>query len=136
MKKNISFLLSIIALIMVGCGGGGSGGFIDIAAIIEHKDFYRYIEAEEKYLKELFDGNGTLMKEVYTLDNVKEGNSTSEYLIDGAYVYITENNVTERCRVEDNNKSVTFSCIEVGVTGAAVDTVRWFELDDALANPE
>ena len=137
MKIYTLFGLSMIALFIMACGGGSSGSYIDIAEVIENKDFYRYIEADDKYYKEQFDGNGTLTKEIYLYPS-NELNATvaSSYSIDSTYVFITDEGVTVRCRIEKNNKSVTFSCLEEGVTGAAVETVRWYELDDALANPE
>ncbi|UFH59719.1 hypothetical protein [Sulfurovum mangrovi] len=143
MKNYLAAGLSAIALLMVGCGGGGSGSSTGIAEIIEDQDFYRYISADEKYYKEFFDGNGTLHKLRYFYDgdfiegdDVLDENTTSEYYIDGALLYITDNSIIEECRVEDMDLSVKFTCSKVGGTGAAVVTTRWKTLEDAVDHPE
>lgn len=113
-----------------------SGGSVDIAKTIEHKDFYRYINTDEQYYKVLCDGNGTLIKEIYDLGDDLNDTVTSKYQIGGAFVYIIEDDVTEKCRVKETNASVIFLCHEEGTTSAEVETIRWKTYEDAEAHPE
>ncbi|MFT7879669.1 MAG: hypothetical protein ABXS91_04660 [Sulfurimonas sp.] len=136
MKKYLMMGLSMSAVWMMGCGGGGSGSSVDVAEVIEDKDFYRYFSGDEQYYKELFDGNGTLIKEIYDLDDDLNDTVTSEYQIGSPYVYIIENNVTEKCRVKETNASVIFLCHEEGTTSAEVETIRWKTYEDAEEHPE
>ena len=120
---------------ILGCGGG-SGEFTTVEELIENKDFYRVISAEDRYYKEVFDGNGSLLRDIYFMNDDFDYNSTGTYEITGMIsVHITENNVTEECTVEGNESAVKFFCSEGG-SGLVEETIRWFSLDDAKANPE
>jgi len=138
MKKQIFSSLGVVTFLLVGCGGGGSGEVVNVAEIIEKQYFYRVKAVDqEKYLEELFDGNGTLYEDTYLiLGNVLDDNRTLPYEIISSRVYITDNNVTSHCSVVDSNLSVTFYCLKEGSSGSGVPTTRWKSLDDAIANPE
>jgi hypothetical protein len=139
MRKSIYGVLTIHTLFLLGCGGGSTGNTtVDIAKLIENKDFYRVVEEEGRYYRENFDGNGTLIKDIYYLsDDSPDGNITVSYSIESRYVYITESDKSLRCSVEDGNTSVIFKCARTDRSASAVlSTYRWLTLEDAKANPE
>jgi len=138
MKKQIISSISILSVMLLGCGGGGasSAPIVDVAKLIENQPFYRVKRSTSRYSKETFDGNGTLHKEIYFMDSSLDENTTISYRISGTRVYMTENNVTVHCRVEDHNASVTFLCLKEGFSGSGTPTIRWKTLTDAKIHPE
>lgn len=139
MKKQILSFLGVIALLLTGCGGGGGSTITyadNVSEVIENKTFYRVKTADERYLIEVFEGNGTLSEEIYFMNDDFDTNRTIPYLIDSNQVYITDNNITIRCKVEDSNLSIVFWCIKEGASGSYSPTYRWRTLEDAKLNPE
>lgn len=140
MKKSIYGVLTINLLFLIGCGGGSDGTgntAVDVAELIEHKDFYRVVSSEERYYKENFDGNGTLSRNIYFMNNDLDYNTTVSYSIDRNYLYITETDKTLKCLIEDNNNSVIFKCSNANASASALlSTYRWLTLEDAKAKPE
>ncbi|MDY0403095.1 hypothetical protein [Sulfurovum sp.] len=140
MRKSIYGVLTLHTLFLLGCGGGSTGNTttVDIAGLIENKDFYRVITEEGRYYRENFDGNGTLIKDIYYLsEDSPDGNTTVSYSIESRYLYITESDKSLRCSVEDANTSVIFKCARTDRSASAVlSTYRWLTLEDAKANPE
>jgi len=141
MKKQILSFFGVVTLLLVGCGGGGgSGEVVDVAAIIEKKDFYRVKVADvgEKYMKEVFDGNDTLHEDMYLINDELDANRTIPYEIISSLVYIYDD-VPIRCSIVDRNDSVEFYCLGVDASGifpSEPSTIRWKTLEDATANPE
>ena len=137
MKKQILSSLGVVALLLAGCGGGSGSVDVNVSAIIVDKPFYRVITADDRYLKEIFDNNGTLNEETYFMDNSFDSNRTIPYEIKNNLVYITDNNQTIKCSVKDSNLSVTFLCLEEeDQSGSGIPTIRWKTLADAILNPE
>jgi hypothetical protein len=141
MRKSVYGILSLHMLFLLGCSGGGSGSSsnttVDVAELVENKDFYRVVASEDRYYKETFDGNGTLSQNIYFMDDSIDYNTTVSYSIDGTYIYITESDKALKCAVEDNNSSVIFKCSNSNASASAVlPTYRWFTLEDAKANPQ
>ncbi|HEO98581.1 MAG TPA: hypothetical protein ENO02_04695 [Epsilonproteobacteria bacterium] len=126
-------------MFLLGCGGGSTSNTatVDIAGLIENKDFYRVVEEEGRYYRENFDGNGTLIKNIYFMDDSFDKNTTVSYSIDSRYVYITESDKSLRCSVQDDNTSVIFKCARTDRSASAVlSTYRWLTLEDAKVHPE
>ena len=139
MKQIRMALLASTIMVFIGCGGGSESTIIyadNVSEVIENKPFYRVKTADERYLKEVFEGNGTLSEEIYFMNDDFDTNRTIPYLIDSNQVYITDNNISIRCRIEDSNLSVIFWCIKVGASGSLLPTYRWRTLEDAKLNPE
>jgi len=142
MRTSIYGILTIHTLFLLGCGGSSTSNTttVDIAGLIENKDFYRVVKEkgeEVQYYRENFDGNGTLSKNIYFMDDSFYSNKTVSYSIESRYLYITESDKSFRCSVEDANTSVIFKCARTGVSASAVrSTYRWLTLEDAKANPE
>ena len=138
MKKQILSFVSVVALFSLGCGGGGGGTTIyDDPQVIEDQDFYRVIEVN-RYLKERFDSNTSLLEEETFENNVSDANRTIAYDIQSSQVYIYDS-ITIRCWIIDKNNSAEFYCLNEGASGSIPTeptVIRWKTLEDAIANPE
>jgi major membrane immunogen (membrane-anchored lipoprotein) len=134
MIKKLGFAAILSALLLSGCGGGGSSSE-SAESILKGKTFY-YTDNElneaNGYYKEVYSTKSFIETE-YLEDGTLVSNETILFTYSGNKITIDDEGYKFDCTVTKNGKSIVFDCL---IPGENFKHVSWTTIKDAKANPE